>query len=90
MLKDSNIDTLLVICAVPTFAGMTQTEHAAGTLEGVRSVSADKPVVGVWLAGDVGKPGKDLLEMNKIPCYDDPALATLCISRMVEYAEMHH
>ena len=90
LLKDSNIDTLLVICAVPTFAGMTQTEHAAGTLEGVRSVSADKPVIGVWLAGDVGKPGKDLLEMNKIPCYDDPALATLCISRMVEYAEMHH
>ena len=28
MLKDPNIDILLVICAVPTFAGMTQTEHA--------------------------------------------------------------
>ncbi len=89
LLRDSNIDTLLVICAVPTFAGMTQTEHAAGTLEGVRSVSTDKPIVGVWLAGDVGKPGKDLLEMNRIPCYDDPAQATLCIARVAEYAEMH-
>jgi len=89
LLKDSNVDILLIICAVPTFAGMTQTEHAAGTLEGVRSASTDKPVVGVWLAGDVGKPGKDLLEMNRIPCYDDPAQATLCIARMVEYAEMH-
>jgi acyl-CoA synthetase (NDP forming) len=89
LLKDSNVDILLIICAVPTFAGMTQTEHAAGTLEGVRSASIDKPVVGVWLAGDVGKPGKDLLEMNKIPCYDDPAQATLCIARVVEYAEMH-
>jgi acyl-CoA synthetase (NDP forming) len=89
LLKDSNIDVLLVICAVPTFAGMTQTEHAAGTLEGVRSVSIGKPVVGVWLAGDVGKPGKDLLEMNRIPCYDDPAQATLCIARVAEYAEMH-
>ena len=57
LLKDINIDILLVICAVPTFAGMTQTEHAAGTLEGVRSASMDKPVVGVWLAGDVGKLG---------------------------------
>ena len=89
MLKDSNVDILLVICAVPTFAGMTQTEHAAGTLEGVRSISTDKPVVGVWLAGDVGKPGKDLLEMNRIPCYDDPAQATLCIAKVAEYAEMH-
>jgi acetyl-CoA synthetase (ADP-forming) len=89
LLKDPNVDMLLVICGVPTFAGMTQTEHAAGTLEGVRAADTSKPVVGVWLAGDVGKPGKDLLEMNRIPCYDDPALATLCMSKMADYAEMH-
>jgi acetyl-CoA synthetase (ADP-forming) len=90
LLKDSKVDILLVICAVPTFAGMTQTEHAAGTLEGVRSASVDKPIIGVWLAGDVGKPGKDLLEMNKIPCYDDPAQAILCIAQVAEYAKMHY
>ena len=89
MLKDDNVDMLLVICAVPTFAGMTQTEHAAGTLEGVRMSETKKPVVGVWLAGDVGKPGKDLLEMNRIPCYDDTALAALCMARIAEYAEKH-
>jgi acetyl-CoA synthetase (ADP-forming) len=89
LLKDSNVDMLLVICAVPTFAGMTHTEHAAGTLEGFRSARMNKPIVGVWLAGDVGKPGKDLLEMNKIPCYDDPAQAILCIARVAEYAEIH-
>ena len=87
LLKDPNIDMLLVICGVPTFAGMTQTEHAAGTLEGVRIADSRKPVVGVWLAGDVGKPGKDLLEMNRIPCYDDPSLATLCMSKVIEYAD---
>ncbi len=86
LLSDPNVDMLLVICAVPTFAGMTQTEHAAGMLEGVRSVESDKPVVGVWLSGDVGKPGKDLLEMNRIPCYDDPFLASLCMSKITEYA----
>ena len=86
LLRDSNIDILLAICGVPTFAGMTQTEHAAGTLEGLRQASQSKPVVGVWLAGDVGKPGKDLLEMNRVPCYDDPSIAALCISRVVQYA----
>lgn len=89
LLNDSNVDMLLVICAVPTFAGMTQTEHAAGTLEGVRMAAIDKPVVGVWLAGDVGKPGKDLLEMNRIPCFDDPSLAALCMMRIAEYVEAH-
>ncbi len=89
MLHDSSIDVLLVICAVPTFAGMTQTEHAAGTLEAVRAAEVEKPVVGVWLSGEVGKPGKDLLEMNRIPCYDDPHLASLCIARAVEYSRRH-
>ena len=89
MLKDSNVDMLLVICGVPTFAGMTQTEHAAGTLEGIRTADEGKPVVGVWLAADVGKPGKDLLEMNRVPCYNDPYMATLCMARVAEYAEMH-
>jgi acetyl-CoA synthetase (ADP-forming) len=89
LLRDSSVDMLLVICGVPTFAGMTQTEHAAGTLEAVRTTSTEKPVVGVWLAGDVGKPGKDLLEMNRIPCFDDPYLAALCMERVAEYARMH-
>ncbi|TFG35052.1 acetyl-CoA synthetase [Candidatus Thorarchaeota archaeon] len=89
LLKDSNVDMLLVICGVPTFAGMTQTEHAAGTLEGVRIANSEKPVVGVWLAGDIGKPGKDLLEMNRIPCFDDPWVATLCMAKVTEYAEAH-
>ncbi|NWF94721.1 MAG: CoA-binding protein [Candidatus Thorarchaeota archaeon] len=89
LLADPRIDMLLAICAVPTFAGMTQTEHAAGTIEGARSVETDKPVVGVWLAGEVGKPGKDLLEMNRIPCYDDPSTAAMCMSKVAEYAELH-
>jgi acetyl-CoA synthetase (ADP-forming) len=89
LLNDSNVDMLLVICGVPTFAGMTQTEHAAGTLEAVRMTAAEKPVIGVWLAGDVGKPGKDLLEMNRIPCFDDPALAILCMTKLAEYSKLH-
>lgn len=88
-LRDRSVDVLLVICAVPTFAGMTEIEHAEGTLEGVRTSRTKKPVVGVWLAGDVARPGKELLEAHHIPCYDDPALAIMCISRAVEYAQMH-
>lgn len=89
LLKNPSIDFLLVICAVPTFAGMTRTEHAEGTLEGIRDAAEEKPVVGVWLAADIGRPGRDLLETNRVPCYDDPSLAALCMARVSEYAEMH-
>lgn len=87
LLNDPNIDALLVICAVPTFAGMTRTEHATGLLEGALSADTGKPIAGVWLAGDIGQPGKELLEMNRIPCYDDPTLAAFCLSRAVGYSE---
>ncbi|RDE14856.1 MAG: acetyl-CoA synthetase [Candidatus Thorarchaeota archaeon] len=87
ILRDSSVDMLLEICVVPTFAGMTQVEHAEGLLEGVRAAGVQKPVVGVWLAGSVGKPGKDLLESNRIPCYDDPSLAALCLARAADYAQ---
>lgn len=89
LLGDQNVDTLLVLCAVPTFAGMTATEHAEGMIEGILTSDFRKPVVGVWMAGDVGRPGKDLLESNRVPCYDDPSMAALCIARTTEYAEIH-
>jgi acetyltransferase len=86
-LADPGVDMLLEICVVPTFGGMTQIEHAEGVLDGVRAAGVRKPVVGVWLAGDVGKQGKDFLESNRIPCYDDPTLAALCLARTADYAE---
>jgi acetate---CoA ligase (ADP-forming) subunit alpha len=86
-LRDPGVDMLLEICVVPTFGSMTQIEHAEGLLEGVRAAAVRKPVVGVWLAGDIGKPGKELLESNHIPCYDDPALAALSLARAAEYSE---
>ena len=89
LMGDQNVDTLLVLCAVPTFAGMTATEHAEGMIEGIHTSDFRKPIVGVWMAGDVGKPGKDLLETNRVPCYDDPSMAALCIARTTEYTEIH-
>jgi acyl-CoA synthetase (NDP forming) len=86
-LRDPDVDMLLVICIVPTFANMTQTEHAEGMIDGMRNSGVQKPVVGVWLAGNVGQPGKDLLESGRVPCYDDPALAALCLARAAEYAD---
>jgi acyl-CoA synthetase (NDP forming) len=87
LLEDPKVDALLVICAVPTFAGMSQIEHATGTLEGIKNADNGKPIVGVWLSGDISQPGKELLEMNQIPCYNDPALAALCITRTVRYSK---
>ncbi len=89
LLKDTNIDILLVICVVPTFAGMSQTEHAIGTIEGVDAAHVNKPIAAIWLADEVGRPGIEILESRRIPCYDDPMRAAICLSKITEYAERH-
>ncbi|MEM2142803.1 MAG: CoA-binding protein [Candidatus Thorarchaeota archaeon] len=88
LLDDPTVDVLLVICAVPTFAGMSTTEHAVGVVEGLRASVNSKPVAAVWLAGDPAVPGREILESARIPCYDDPYMAALCISKLVRYAEL--
>jgi len=72
LLKDENVDMLIAICVVPTFAGMTQTEHAEGIIRAVKEVNNGKPVLALFMAGYVSEPAKELLEKNGIPSYERP------------------
>lgn len=72
LLEDSNVDMLIAICVVPTFAGMTPTEHAEGIIRAVKEVNNGKPVLGLFMAGYVSEKAKELLEANGIPSYERP------------------
>lgn len=72
LLEDPNVDMLIAICVVPTFAGMTPTEHAEGIIRGVKEVNNGKPVLGLFMAGYVSEKAKELLEANGIPSYERP------------------
>ncbi len=72
LLEDKNVDMLIAICVVPTFAGMTPTEHAEGVIRAVKEVNNGKPVLGLFMAGYVSEKAKELLEENGIPSYERP------------------
>lgn len=72
LLDDENVDILITVCVVPTFAGMSPTEHAEGLIQAVKSQKETKPVLALFMAGDVSSKAKDLLEENGIPTYEDP------------------
>ncbi|WP_457742955.1 acetate--CoA ligase family protein [Thermococcus sp.] len=72
LLTDKNVDMLIAICVVPTFAGMTPTEHAEGIIRAVKEVNNGKPVLALFMAGYVSEKAKELLEANGIPSYERP------------------
>ncbi|NJE08575.1 acetyl-CoA synthetase [Thermococcus sp. M39] len=72
LLEDENVDMLIAICVVPTFAGMAPTEHAEGVIRAVKEVNNGKPVLALFMAGYVSEPAKELLEKEGIPVYERP------------------
>ena len=87
LLQDKNVDMLISICVVPTFAGMTPTEHAEGVIRAVKEVNNGKPVLGLFMAGYVSEKAKDLLEENGIPSYERPEDVAAGAYALVEFAK---
>ncbi|WP_461864671.1 acetate--CoA ligase family protein [Thermococcus sp.] len=86
LLSDPNVDMLIAICVVPTFAGMTQTEHAEGVIKAMKEVNNGKPVLGLFMAGYVSEPAKEVLEKNGIPSYERPEDVASAAYALAEFA----
>ncbi len=87
LLEDPNVDMLISICVVPTFAGMTPTEHAEGVIKAVKEVNNGKPVLGLFMAGYVSEKAKEVLEANGIPSYERPEDVAAGAHALVEFAK---
>ncbi|WP_297438524.1 CoA-binding protein [Thermococcus sp.] len=87
LLEDPNVDMLISICVVPTFAGMTPTEHAEGVIKAVKEVNNGKPVLGLFMAGYVSEKAKEVLEANGIPSYERPEDVAAGAHALVESAK---
>ncbi|CAB50201.1 acetate--CoA ligase I subunit alpha [Pyrococcus abyssi] len=87
LLQDPNVDMLIAICVVPTFAGMTPTEHAEGIIRAIKEVNNGKPVLAMFMAGYVSEKAKELLEKNGIPTYERPEDVASAAYALVEQAK---
>ncbi len=72
LLQDQDLDMLVAVCVVPTFAGMSPTEHAEGVVRAVKELNTGKPVLALFMAGEVSSKARDYLEKNGIPTFERP------------------
>lgn len=66
---------------------MTPTEHAEGVVRAVKEVNNGKPVLGLFMAGYVSEPAKEVLEKAGIPSYERPEDAAAAAYALVEFAK---
>ncbi len=89
LLEDAGTDILISICVVPTFAGMTLDEHAKGIIRAVRDTGGRKPVIALFMAGEVSEKARELLEENSIPTYERPEDAAAAAYALYNYSRIH-
>lgn len=87
VIKDPNVDCLIVACVVPTFLGMKPDEHARGVVEALKHAKERKTVVACWMAGEIAEPGKKILSENHIPVYSCPRGAAHALASYIRYLE---
>jgi acetyl-CoA synthetase (ADP-forming) len=86
VLSDDNVGIIVVVCVVPTFGGMTRKEHAEGILRALRETNARKPVIALFMAGEVSYEAKKILEEHGVPVYERPEDVGSAIRGLCFYA----
>jgi len=87
LMGDESVDILIEISVVPTFAGIERDEHARGIIEAVRRSSAKKPVLALFMAGDVSAHARKLLESEGIPVYERPEDVAAAARALYEFSK---
>ena len=86
LLQDINVGLVVAVCVVPTFAGMTRTEHAEGIIS-VLEEHYEKPVITLFMAGDVSEDANKMLGEKGIPVYERPEDAAAAVKALCIYKE---
>ena len=82
VLKDKNVDAVLVILTPQAMTDPTATAEAVGKAAG----HAHKPVLAAWMGGRVVAEGIQLLNDAGIPTYNTPEKAVRAFMHLVSYA----
>ncbi|MEM3253921.1 MAG: CoA-binding protein [Fervidicoccaceae archaeon] len=88
MFQEDSVDIIVAISVVPTFGGISRDEHAKGVIDSVRKWGKKKPVIALFMAGDISSPSKEILEAEGIPVYERPEDAAAAVWALHEFSRM--
>jgi acetyl coenzyme A synthetase (ADP forming)-like protein len=83
VLKDDRVNTVVVIL---TPQAMTESLETAKGIVDIHGRVVGKPIITVFMGGEMVRQASDYLRDNGIPCYDFPEKAVKTVSAMYEYA----
>ncbi|MGC9186843.1 MAG: acetate--CoA ligase family protein [Fervidicoccaceae archaeon] len=86
-MRDDGIDMIIEISVVPTFAGIERDEHARGIVEALKSSKGGKPILALFMAGDVSARAREVLEAEAIPVYERPEDVAIAAKALYEYSK---
>jgi acetyl coenzyme A synthetase (ADP forming)-like protein len=83
VLKDDRVNAVVVIL---TPQAMTESLETAKGIVDIHGRVVGKPIITVFMGGEMVRQASDYLRDNGIPCYDFPEKAVKTVSAMYEYA----
>jgi acetyl coenzyme A synthetase (ADP forming)-like protein len=83
VLKDDRVNAVVVIL---TPQAMTESLETAKAIVDIHGRVVGKPIITVFMGGEMVRQASDYLRDNGIPCYDFPEKAVKTVSAMYEYA----
>ena len=83
VLKDDRVNAVVVIL---TPQAMTESLETAKGIVDIHGRVVGKPIITVFMGGEMVRQASDYLRDNGIPCYDFPEKAIKTLSAMYEYA----
>ncbi len=82
-LEDEGIDGVIVIL---TPQAMTEGQETADKLVEIRNKYPNKPIVSIFIGGEILGPSIYYLKKNRIPCYPHPERGVKAMAALVKYA----
>ena len=84
-LQDDAVDGVIVIL---TPQAMTEGQETADEIIRIRNKYPEKPIIAVFIGGEILGPSIYYLKKNRIPCFPHPERGVRAMSALVEYSKI--
>ncbi|TFG09803.1 acetyl-CoA synthetase [Candidatus Heimdallarchaeota archaeon] len=84
MLEDPDIDIVVPCAVIPTFLGMTLDEHFSGVIKAWNETGRKKPIIPIFMSGELVNKSKEIAEKEKAPIFLSPREAAFAVKVLIE------
>ena len=84
MLENPDIDIVVPCAVIPTFLEMTLDEHYLGVIRAWNETGRKKPIIPIFMSGELVDKAKRIAEKEKAPVFLSPRQAAFAVKVLIE------